>query len=140
MYSNSKQTESVPPFASVHGYATEVVDAAIEWTKWTTRNTNVDFENHPEAARQLLRPHKGKFEGPLIETSARILAAEVSRLRSDRDRLLAAIDDAICWANGRQYEWGERAENAFAFIERASAESHNEKLNDGAKPGKVGHE
>lgn len=28
-----------------------------------------------------------------------------------------AIRDCIAWANGRQYEWGERAENAFQFLE-----------------------
>jgi hypothetical protein len=27
------------------------------------------------------------------------------------------IRQCIAWANGRQYEWGERAENAFQFLE-----------------------
>jgi queuine/archaeosine tRNA-ribosyltransferase len=28
-----------------------------------------------------------------------------------------AISQCLAWANGRQYEWGERAENAFQFLE-----------------------
>ena len=28
-----------------------------------------------------------------------------------------AIRQCIAWANGRQYEWGNRAENAFQFLE-----------------------
>ena len=32
------------------------------------------------------------------------------------DRLRTAIQNCLDWANGRETEWGERAENAFQFL------------------------
>lgn len=45
--------------------------------------------------------------------------AALTEARKDGQRYLKAIQDCLDWANGRQYEWGERAENSFAFLENA---------------------
>jgi len=37
------------------------------------------------------------------------------------DALVEAITNAINWANGRESEWGERAETAFGFLHAALA-------------------
>ena len=41
------------------------------------------------------------------------------KLERERNHYKAAIENCLNWANGRQYEWGDRAENAFAFLEAA---------------------
>ena len=40
-------------------------------------------------------------------------------LEHQRDFYKTAIEDCLAWANGHQYEWGDRAENAFQFLENA---------------------
>jgi hypothetical protein len=47
------------------------------------------------------------------------LRARAVEMQSERNRYQAAITNCLDWANGRQSEWGERAENAFAFLEAA---------------------
>jgi hypothetical protein len=37
-------------------------------------------------------------------------------LRRERDEAVAAINDCVDWANGREDEWGTRAENSFNFL------------------------
>lgn len=44
---------------------------------------------------------------------------QVEEIAAERDRYLQAINECLNWANGRQSEWGDRAENAFAFLEKA---------------------
>jgi len=40
-------------------------------------------------------------------------------LERQRDFYKSAIENCLAWANGRQYEWGDRAVNAFQFLENA---------------------
>ena len=46
-------------------------------------------------------------------------ASENEALRQEVARLKEAINNCLDWANGRQSEWGDRAETAFEFLERA---------------------
>ena len=39
-------------------------------------------------------------------------------LRRERDEAIAALTDCVNWANGREDEWGDRAESAFNFLHR----------------------
>jgi hypothetical protein len=50
-----------------------------------------------------------------LQTENAILRARVARLEE-------AIQNAIDYANGREAEWGSRAEDAFAFLYRALEE------------------
>lgn len=45
------------------------------------------------------------------------LRARVAEL--DKARWESAVRNAVKWSNGREYEWGDRAENAFAFLHAA---------------------
>ena len=47
------------------------------------------------------------------------IAEHMLRLHDENQQLTAAIRKAISHANGRQCEWGERAEVAFDFLFRA---------------------
>jgi hypothetical protein len=40
----------------------------------------------------------------------------IERLQSERDSAVAAINDCVSWANGREDEWGNRAETSFNFL------------------------
>ncbi len=42
-----------------------------------------------------------------------------SEVKKERDMYREAILNCLDWSNGREYEWGERAENAFAFLHNA---------------------
>jgi DNA repair exonuclease SbcCD ATPase subunit len=53
-------------------------------------------------------------ESELFTASQTIL-----RLEAERDRLREAIENCLKWANGHQGDWGDRARNAFSFIEAA---------------------
>ena len=46
---------------------------------------------------------------------------ELAALREDRDRWESAVRKCVEWSNGREYEWGDRAENAFGFLHAAIA-------------------
>lgn len=50
---------------------------------------------------------------------------ELSKLIRERDSLRAAIREAIEHANGREAEWGERAEECFAILEQALSKRWN---------------
>ena len=59
-----------------------------------------------------------------IELNAELME-EINRLRThieflqaERDDAVNAINDCVNWANGRESEWGDRAENAFNFLYR----------------------
>ena len=58
------------------------------------------------------------FDRELADAYTRLRARAVE-MEKDRDRYHAAITNCLDWANGRQSEWGERAENAFAFLDAA---------------------
>ena len=45
-------------------------------------------------------------------------ARPICTLRRERDEAIAAITDCVNWANGREDEWGDRAESAFNFLHR----------------------
>jgi hypothetical protein len=45
-------------------------------------------------------------------------ARPICTLRRERDEAVAAINDCVDWANGREDEWGDRAENSFNFLHR----------------------
>lgn len=47
--------------------------------------------------------------------------AELDQLLAEKARLETAIRNCLNWSNGREYEWGERAENAFKFLHDAVA-------------------
>jgi hypothetical protein len=47
------------------------------------------------------------------------LRARAIEMERERDRYQSAITACLDWANGRQSEWGERAEKAFAFLDAA---------------------
>jgi hypothetical protein len=51
-------------------------------------------------------------------------------LRRERDEAIAAITDWVDWANGREDEWGDRAESAFNFLHRFLAK----RMTDQQKP------
>jgi hypothetical protein len=51
-------------------------------------------------------------------------------LRRERDEAIAAITDCVDWANGREDEWGDRAESAFNFLHRFLAK----RMTDQQKP------
>ena len=65
-----------------------------ELTKWLRENSSGVYRPAAEAA-------------DLIE-----------KLQSERDSAVAAINDCVTWANGREDEWGDRAETAFNFLHR----------------------
>lgn len=44
------------------------------------------------------------------------LERENAALRAERDAAVTAIRGCVDWANGRECEWGDRAENAFSFL------------------------
>lgn len=46
------------------------------------------------------------------------LRQENAALRAERDAAVTAIRGCVDWANGRECEWGDRAENAFGFLYR----------------------
>lgn len=52
------------------------------------------------------------------EISTRLHAAV---LLHEMRRYRTAIQNCVEWSNGREYEWGDRAENAFAFLHAALA-------------------
>jgi hypothetical protein len=52
------------------------------------------------------------------EVSTRLHAAV---LLHEMRRYRTAIQNCVDWSNGREYEWGDRAENAFAFLHAALA-------------------
>jgi hypothetical protein len=45
-------------------------------------------------------------------------ARPMCTLRRERDEAIAAINDCVNWANGKEDEWGTRAENSFNFLHR----------------------
>jgi hypothetical protein len=45
-------------------------------------------------------------------------ARPICTLRRERDEAVAAINDCVNWANGKEDEWGTRAENSFNFLHR----------------------
>jgi len=47
------------------------------------------------------------------------LETELADAIRERDHYKEAIQNCLGWANGRQSEWGDRASNAFRFIEDA---------------------
>ena len=51
---------------------------------------------------------------------------EMESLKIERDKYKQAIIDCLAWSNGREYEWGERAINAFQFLEKALENKENE--------------
>ena len=64
------------------------------------------------------------------ESSARrvaeYVAGQIAALRSERDAAVGAINDCVNWSNGRESEWGDRAENAFDFLHRFLANVQTE--------------
>jgi hypothetical protein len=46
------------------------------------------------------------------------LAHAVRLLKAERDAAVSAIQNCVVWANGREDEWGSRAENSFNFLHR----------------------
>ncbi len=52
------------------------------------------------------------------EVSTRLHAAV---LLHEMRRYRTAIQNCVNWSNGREYEWGDRAENAFGFLHAALA-------------------
>lgn len=57
-------------------------------------------------------------------------ARPICTLRRERDEAIAAITDCVDWANGREDEWGDRAESAFNFLHRFLAK----RMTDQQKP------
>ena len=47
---------------------------------------------------------------------------DLQTIINQRDKYKQAIKDCLSFANGREYEWGERAINAFYFLEKALEE------------------
>jgi hypothetical protein len=47
-----------------------------------------------------------------------------SKIKKERDMYREAILNCLDWSNGRECEWGERAENAFAFLHNAIYKEH----------------
>ena len=47
------------------------------------------------------------------------MVAIIRELVKERDQYRTAIETCLNRANGRQWEWGSRAENAFEFLESA---------------------
>jgi len=71
-----------------------------------------------EAAREAYEAAVWKYGQERMELEAR-----VRELEAENARLLNAIRDCVDWSNGREYEWGDRAENAFGFLHRALADT-----------------
>jgi hypothetical protein len=40
------------------------------------------------------------------------------KFERERNEAVAAINDCVNWANGKEDEWGTRAENSFNFLHR----------------------
>ena len=63
------------------------------------------------------------FGGRDVERFAALVAAaereQCDALRAEVERYRTAITDCIGFAAGREYEWGERAINAFGILEAA---------------------
>lgn len=66
---------------------------------------------------------KAKIDRLQMELDGMCNAEELRQAREERDRLREAIQNAVDWSNGREYEWGDRAENSFAFLHKALEES-----------------
>ena len=50
------------------------------------------------------------------------IADLMEKQHQEIDRLRRAIQNCVEWSNGRECEWGDRAENAFGFLYSALAE------------------
>lgn len=87
-------------------------------TPKTDRQTGWAIAGHygPSASSDLYLDPKGPFVHAML---ARELERESARLRN-------AIQTAIDYANGRESEWGERAEGAFAVLYSALANVKDE--------------
>ena len=51
---------------------------------------------------------------------------EIAELQASEKVLVEAIRNCLDWANGRQAEWGTRAEKSFEFLEQALANVRGE--------------
>lgn len=85
--------------------------------------------NHAtEVSSLLTRWKRGEDVQDAMAHKLRKLAAELNAMQehvtaadAEVARLRAAIQNCVNWSNGREYEWGERAEKAFDFLHAALA-------------------
>jgi hypothetical protein len=64
-------------------------------------------------------PHCGDDDTHLIMSPVCIERAARQKAEAEVERLKKAITNCLDWANNHEYEWGERAVNAFAFLHAA---------------------
>lgn len=98
------------------------------------RGTNFSWSNFPSMmAAQAVSIMKlsvlfnSKYEDQIKQIASNFaeqLVLEAAYLSPDPkdieiERLKNSINSCLDWANGREYEWGERAINAFSFLREA---------------------
>lgn len=126
MEQEPKENRAVCSSAPATGCATKV-DAALAWAD---DKAGTDWY----AVRDMLGTHAADMDTESSKV-AKILAAEVRRLRVERAAILADFADTV----GNCEVWGDNPEEMRNVTREAKLriESHNVKLNDGAKPQEV---
>jgi hypothetical protein len=116
------------------------VPGSPEWLRQMA-DSLADEASMPEGSTQALREAAGlraaaeRIEALEEELEANeqlsirqfnLICGEVARLRAENEAIKKAGDHweqavrrCVEWSNGREYEWGSRAENAFAFLHAA---------------------
>lgn len=72
--------------------------------------------SQPNRKKDFIISHDGDY---LPNRSVDYYERKIAAIDRDRERYKTAILNCLEWANGHEDEWGDRAINAFAFLEAA---------------------
>ena len=97
------------------------------WAKpyYTEQQMSLNSAEHFARPNEYMMPHyQSAYEGWQAATEQS--QKEIAELQAREKVLVEAIKNCLNWANGRQAEWGTRAEKSFEILEQALANVRGE--------------